>query len=391
MKRLVPLVIFLLLLLSGCGTAQHGADYDATWRLGLNAATCQEMNGGCYFSSVDTLYFIDSNTLTPVPLCSKPDCGHNRGSLDPDCDARFTFGSGQDSQFFCSDGSIYTAFSTLNTSGEVSLVKMDPDGQNRKTVTTFSKGFRPTGGLVHRGCYYAIASAFREDGVRTDGILQVDLSRGTQKVLYALEPGLSPSMLTAYGGNLYYNTYRTDTKDPIAGRGIWCLELASGTSRRIEASEEGWVSLYAAFADGMLFTAEHTLDAFNTEADPVKRIYRRNLDGSGPELIFEGNGVLGSDGERLYLSRGWGSIDADGTRGGPCIVIFSPDGEELDRVWLDGLPTGGFHMLSLFPGSGEQVLFACFDGSNNHLYRFPKAGIGSHAIRPEFVCSIDAT
>ncbi|MDY3071490.1 MAG: hypothetical protein SOW68_04390 [Eubacteriales bacterium] len=366
------------LIFPGCSrNAAPAQDFAYQYHKAQNVQTLQESDSGYYFGRMRHLTYIDKSTLAEVPLCAKPNCSHGD---DTDCDGFFYFSASSDPYFLYSGGKLYCALNPPEKGMPNALVRMDPDGQNRKTVCTFPEDETISRFLLHRGNFYVQLTAFDEAGLRRTSIRKVSLDGKRQTEFLSFSSDESVSLDTAFDRFLYVSCFSKDEQYRMTSRTLIRLDCETGERLDIPAAEDGWVCENVTFAGGKMYVLQHESDAYDTESDPPKRLYRCEPDGSDPEFIVSGNGTWGSDGTLLYSSRPWGSIDGDDTESSPALVIFDAEGRELERLDLATLPCGRPGMLSVFPTFGSDVLFSAVCGDRVFLYRFPKSAIGSGAL-----------
>lgn len=85
------LLVLLAAMLSGCGAGEaadtyvEGSDYQyMQWVNGMFFPKVQQTEDGCYFLYEGYLYYLDEQTDTILPLCSKADCLHEQEQRLPD-------------------------------------------------------------------------------------------------------------------------------------------------------------------------------------------------------------------------------------------------------------------------------------------------------------------
>ena len=136
-----------LWLMTGCGNAQKAQNVseaqkviDDTQHNYLEEANFARVEGGCYASDGDMLYFYDEKSGKSVPVCNKPDCKHEQN--DPECDA-YLDGAWQ---LVSEQGKLYTIKRQEREEKgyyDMDLVQMDRDGRNREKLYTLKTIYEP--------------------------------------------------------------------------------------------------------------------------------------------------------------------------------------------------------------------------------------------------------
>lgn len=163
---------------------QYNMEYDD---LGLSYIT--ESPDGFFFIDSIYLYYMDKETLSPIPLCKKADCLHDK-ETDPNkksnCEA--FLGSGDHSVFYFDDavyilGSDMTGTNAQSYKVQYFLKKYSTDGTFLENVYTFPKS--PQAIIRHRGMvYYTYKDVSASNGGNTDGtykLMAFSLQNKTEK------------------------------------------------------------------------------------------------------------------------------------------------------------------------------------------------------------------
>lgn len=115
---------------------------------------------GYYFLAGDFLYYMDSGTMTPVIVCNKPECKHEK-ETDPEkvwqCNAFIGCESGNpfiqyyEGNIYCTSSINNIGTNNMEVSGEW-LVQINKDGTERKTICAIED--KDAFLALHRGYIY---------------------------------------------------------------------------------------------------------------------------------------------------------------------------------------------------------------------------------------------
>ena len=179
------LLIIALAFLCSCNTKKSAYPTDNTFHAGTDyqynmyTATgffhIADAGEGYYFYTPMCLLYIDRATMTPVPVCSKPNCQHYK-ETDPEryalCDA-FLLPANGGLLFFWNDDCIYAIKKTGYIGMQQEIVKISPDGSKREVLHSLGEVVVISGAVVHRGYMYIALTYLRrkhDDVLRLMGI-----------------------------------------------------------------------------------------------------------------------------------------------------------------------------------------------------------------------------
>ena len=201
MTRCFPFLLCFLFLLSGCGSRSYPADaayhfqtdFQYTWRSTGNPILFACSDTGYYFIFDCFLYYCDKDTMSPVPVCSKPNCQHS-AETDPArldlCNAYFRRVNYYGGQVFWSDGRIFVYAASFERDG-VSLFEVSPDGSSRKDLIHGLTKYAGTPDCmaVHRGKFYVSETVYDEKMNTAIGlkVYSLDDPRQPPEVIYRQE------------------------------------------------------------------------------------------------------------------------------------------------------------------------------------------------------------
>ena len=408
MRRLALLALALLLL-TACGRPA-GMPTDEAYHPGTDHPYPMQSNHssfftlfvetekGYYFRVPDMLFYMDADTMEPLPVCSKPNCLHyeeNDRQVFRTCDAYLpcsvfpTYTGMYDGSLYMWTKDIGVGEDGWNKTIDV-ILRVSPDGTRRETLWTL--GYSGTGmdvGLIfHRGTMYRATETRDESGTKHVVLAAYSLADPGREaeVLYEAEyTGWQSSIynLTAYGNRLYFTRPMPDSDYAE----LCVLDLRTGELTVPELPDPDFDPLFVTFCGGKLLlecldklppgTRE---EAYRT--DRTERLYRGELDGSGWELLGETRiGCFSADERYIYKVPEFYS----GGEKDPYVHIWDADMNELDRIDLTELADPAqYSMACCMSGSGDQAFLGLWlredTGPAYRYYWFSKSDIGSGNI-----------
>lgn len=199
----------MLFVLAGCAQAWHdsgSANQDAN---ALHFADGKKMgdgngSGNGYYRIVprsdasNNIFFVDYETASQVPLCSRPECQHQ----DDTCTSWLPYTAGKGAIFAAGDFLYDVCFGNQNSEmveeiGEDALpkiIQMKRNGSEKKTVYTFPASSVIREGIVYdNSAIYFICDSFEnfeQNGNLPERVLyQYRISDGTMQILKVLSAG----------------------------------------------------------------------------------------------------------------------------------------------------------------------------------------------------------
>ena len=268
-----------MFLLVSCGKSAPTENtylQDTDYAYMYDGAAMAESPDGYYYRTSDFIYYIDKQTMTAVPLCDKPDCLHEK-ETDPekvtDCNACLLRASG-DTFLAYIDGYLYVAgvqtSSNLMNEAETTniLVRMTPDGRERKTVLQFPRTAMHY--LIHRGYFYYTDASYGENDSgelgSVYGVYRVPLKGGKTETVYEnnLPNGVLDRM-TAYGNYVYYE-HRPNTDGVYSIEYYW-YDIHTGEQGKLFSPPELVDPMQPRFLNGRIYSVfYHNQDLENPEA-----------------------------------------------------------------------------------------------------------------------------
>lgn len=268
-----------MFLLVSCGKSAPTENtylQDTDYAYMYDGAAMAESPDGYYYRTSDFIYYIDKQTMTAVPLCDKPDCLHEK-ETDPekvtDCNACLLRASG-DTFLAYIDGYLYVAgvqtSSNLMNEAETTniLVRMTPDGRERKTVLQFPRTAMHY--LIHRGYFYYTDASYGENDSgelgSVYGVYRVPLNGGKTETIYEnnLPNGVLDRM-TAYGNYVYYE-HRPNTDGVYSIEYYW-YDIHTGEQGKLFSPPELVDPMQPRFLNGRIYSVfYHNQDLENPEA-----------------------------------------------------------------------------------------------------------------------------
>ena len=397
MRRICVFLLAALLLLSGCSKGQGdgkapdddsyhaGTDYPYSMFTATTIRPIAETADGYYFFMPSFLFYMDKTAMEPIVVCERPNCMHyaeaTRDAFEACSGYFFTLGASTIAWY---DGNLYIVAQVeiVKADGpvkEYALLRVTPDGSRRTVLWSFGEQGGAGKLLFHRGKLYCTLYTFDENGEETSGIYAFAadaIEKGPTLILETEEPetGNAVSGLTAYANRLYFTRSVSDE-----GETELCLyDIRTGELSTVPATEDGYTPMWVTFQNGkMLVETRHFLpvgDPTQPEAYP-KRLYRCALDGSGMEVVFDGQGNWTADERYLYRAPNLGTADSS-------LRIYDADLNEVDSVDLyDFLEAKVPGAVLIYASTDDQVMLSHFTGQYTDLYWFDKNNIGTGSIR----------
>ena len=383
--------VFIISVLAGCrerreyptDNAYH-AGTDCQYYLSAAAKSGYVAQGSdAYYMLVDNyLLAIDMDNMNAVPLCSKPNCLHNNEEDEDkkrNCDAYFM--GGPASQVFCFDENLYVCCKSIGTKDKWELIRIKPDGTERKTIFTFiASTFRTA--CIHRGVFYYSAEGLSENLENSAAIYALPLANPNHgpDVLYTCDKkeisGNAISNLAAFGKRLYFRENGSD--------GLAMLKIIDLNTGEISCPDiPGEINLIdrPLFVNGSLvlncFAAPEGYPYVNEDKVQVW-MYQFDLDGKKRKLLTEVPHVIAScDDNYLYHLRLYSDIPDD------YLHICTFDLEELDTIPLSAVEIDGrkLKLEHLYPLFGDKVILEVLLTGGWEVFWFSKSEIGSGHIQ----------
>lgn len=260
-----------------------------------------ESKNSFYFVKDSFLYVIDKNSRKCMPLCSRPDCTHDKGNND--CDAYLFIADGVVNY---SDELYFLDEETYNDeNGQVVIVnkicKMELDGTSRQDVFK-TEELRIWSFKLHRGYIYMLASPYNDDGSANgshQNLYRVPIGKNGSAELFFEMSGNGHDYLDLrfFGDQMYFLTseYVSDGKENYH---FWRVDLSTGDKYDLNETLDVPVrNLYSIFNEKILFTSD-------------KELYECSLDGSSESKIadcrsyadnFDWYSVISCDSKRLFI------------------------------------------------------------------------------------------
>ena len=211
--------------LTTASTAPTGGwNYNTDCQTGLYSsqmmrADVAESEDGLYYMVDRFLYFYDYASGLCVPLCSRPNCLHDKLTDSKQMALCGAYLEGDmNVSIFWQSGKLYalTAQWVLGTKTYTTqLLEFSPDGTQRRTLYRF-QGAAPVMGAefcAHRGWLYLCESGYDEQMNLQSDLVRVSLNGNTRETLYTCRrerlsemenPGGGLIHLLAVGDNLYF-------------------------------------------------------------------------------------------------------------------------------------------------------------------------------------------
>ena len=332
-------------------TQKDSLDWNAAYYNNSYEKFVTESELGYYIAVNNYLYFVEKESLTPILLCSKPNCMHK----DSSCQAIFQQGQAQIVYY---DGMLYGIDDTgLFSKGSRSynLMEITADGENRDkkaVIETDGNNF-----LIHRNQIFTTYIDEDDHGV----ITAFDLETGKQESIYRSEWNMSQIMdLYAYEDRLYFSETGVDDNETYIAA-LDCTDLSTGetvenllqNSPEIEDSEAYVVGI----SDEKLYIRLSSMDTMKSD------IYVCDLDGTDAKYITQMSlGQTVMDDENIYLA----SFEDNQ------IYVYTKEGEQVSVIAIEEKSQDERHLLDVNPvaGSGQYGFISCFFGmTDGQVYR----------------------
>ena len=218
------LLMLFIFVLSGCSPREEqlpdtyvdGSDYQYMYtREASNFPNFQKGDNGYYLLWNDFIYFFDEEDELIVPLCSKPDCLHDKETAQEKRESCNAYASTFTSTglAYC-NGDLYYV-DTDNSSHFPTLYQYMSDGSGRKKLYEWTEeGFMPTQWIVHRDVLYYTLQSYYTDEEEIDQFLAFYALPLTGKdrlkpeqIYFPEEEGMETIVLgnpVAYGNYVYF-------------------------------------------------------------------------------------------------------------------------------------------------------------------------------------------
>ena len=382
---------------------QYNLEYDD---LGLSYIT--ESPDGFYFIDGIYLYYMDKETLSPVPLCKKADCLHDK-ETDPykksSCEA---FLGGGSKSIFYYDRAIYLMAAELdetNTSFKrnYKLKKYSLDGNFIENVYTFQQ--LPHAVIRHRGVVYYtfedIATKGAGETSSTFRLFSYSLQDGEEKEISMQDfPNATLDKLFAYGKYLYIYRYglRDAEDENSAAFETIVYDIEQQTYQPIDAKQDGMLMVPSIYDNSLMYGYGYGYqDCYD---DRTKDFYRTNLDGTKEEIFFEAestNNRVQWDESYLYAdNRALVSISKIESE--RVITVYNSQLEECDTISFKNIENNSqsidFSGINMDPlRISDDFIFTKttgLDGQGSYLICIDKAEIGTGNITPRIIWQKEA-
>lgn len=398
------MLITVSVILNGCSGSEKetkniksNIDYSKDMQIyyhcsGSGYAPITKSDSGYYYVSEGKderkfVVYVDGKTQKAIPLCSKPNCMHNDVDI---CDAFINISEeiivdsvvgtvGNAIQYY--DGSLYMICGEYDKSMieyNTYLMKMDPDGSNRKKISNYFDNII-TDWFIHRGYFYYTSDS---------SIMRIPLSdlKGEPEVIYKAKYYIKESENTfdeiyAYKNCIYF---RVDETNEIGeGKGIMCFCVDLDTKERYELKIGKNHAGFGAFAgDSMILTYVN-----NGE----KQYYKTDLLGkNGKKVLTEKESEITSitsDGTYFYFDNANQVVKKPSKK-----QIITVRDENMKVVDTFMLPDGKLN-YSFTPQDEKYFLFGKYnDDGKCVLVLADKSQIGSingKAIKYKELCNLD--
>lgn len=304
-------------------------------------------NGIYYFIWKGFVYYLDSETQSLLPLCSKADCLHDQETDNErmtECHAYVgeTFSGPGEGINYC-NGWVY---SLLQDVDQTALIRISEDGTKKEEVYQWGSDAGIEHWIVHRDAvYYANHTYYMKDGELREkfALMQLPLDAGLRqpKELYATPENCeiyALSWIQGYGNYIYFQVNGSSTReievtDDNYMDYLFCptmvCNLNTGEVTALTAPDMGAADVI----QGVTFWQDRILLKPATVGqiwEETGTVYSANLDGSDPQIFMEnfpqGDQIL-SDGKYLYLTN-----HNRVTRMGGGDVLYQVLDEDLNEV-----------------------------------------------------------
>ncbi len=296
-------IVLIFVSLAACHNTDDGStNFDLKFNIRTdyqwNQADMAQADNGYYFMNGLYLYFLDKATLTPIALCDKPNCSHDKETDEvKKYECKAYMGNVQ-----------YMAFQNnylyLLVKGQygppvpysgIYLRKLSPQGEYLEDVYQFS-GW-PDDIALHRGNLYYSSSTYTasdEGNTKvTNYLIQASLTKKEEKCLYVTDfINGSINNISPFGGFVYFGVtgYNPETHDPTRPETVktisncYCYNLQSGEIHQINQRGDQAVLGPPAVKDNQLL---YTYWFYDYSDERNRTTYRSNPDGTGEEVIWQ--------------------------------------------------------------------------------------------------------
>ncbi len=309
-----------------------------------------------YIHIGDTVYVIDKETFTFSPLCGKPNCRHQNETdnhLAYKCDAYFGVCQLPLLEYF--DGYLYiTTTETVisSFSAQYNIIRMKPDGTQRKIVTTLPQGTEEC--IMHRGYFYLASKVYNKEMNAKYGVQRIPISGGEPELIYVGQiEGGQISNLTAFGDYIYFQDQIIGPEYDIR---TMCYNLKTGEAKNIVKAPELVDPMRMYIVDGKIFgSLYHCRDQKNSE-DAYYDRYISELDGSNQKIVempFDKKDAT------------W-SIFSDGKNLWRYTIPWAPGGDPDQRI-MEKLDSN-YNVVAAFPELSYGRSVTIFPGNDDYLF-----------------------
>ena len=356
-----------------------GQDYQFQFYNNPAFSKINQAENGYYFISNNYFYYIDGKTMKTTPLCSKPNCLHDK---EDDADEKQNCNAYADTsipdayqQLVCYGNNIYYIRKYTDEDDEQTyseIVRVSSDGSSRETLFRFDNSNPRIPPVTHRGyLYYPISTYTVTDKKDENGntildydtkIYRFDLSKNKPdpEVLiendeFGSDGNIIINEVNAYGNYLIIsysdfseyidsqgNRHSIGNSEQIISVNIQDKKIVRLSD--VELPEKDTRISNIRFAGGkILFNLK------NADSKLTNGIYTMNFDGTDIKKVITKtdefrNALLSSDENYIYLS-----IHSDDKQ---IIQIYDQDFKLINTASLPAKDSGsGFQ-----PGSGDKII-----------------------------------
>lgn len=318
---------------------------------------CISNGNGDYRFYRNALYFYDYNAGITVPLCNKPDCGHNVDVDDSTCNAFFP----EEKYFFDKgysyyDGSLYLMGQGNESKYSVSLYKISLDGASREEACKLFEvsDFNSIGVFtVHRG--FAFWSLNTENGAQ---LYRMNLEDKRIECVFAVDKAAGYILRFIGAGDYLYFSYSfAEDVNMEKWTGYICrLDIYSGKTEELVNTR----SCYAVLDNKLFYFKDNNIMCADVDGNNEVEFTE----------IPENSTLIVSDSENLYLTNWDNGITNPGEYK---VFIFSSDRTELDAVSISNCDFFcGVSMENIYIETTDRTL-SFFSkgqiGSKNHKWK----------------------
>lgn len=338
MKKILIIALFAAVILAGCkDESEENFSDNQSFSIVRTGAYSDK---GFYAVDEDDclVCFIDKNSYTSTPLCSKPNCTHDGSS----CNAYYEGLYG----VYVNDGSVYVMAEEVK-SGSMDLYKLSMDGSEKSKVrtlfqtegedTAYSAEF-----IIHRGVGYLAVNWLQEDGEneREQILYRVSLKDDGMDDVFKVK-GYSPviHLVSTDEDNIYFSSsiYKSPSQkaedEETAGH---CYNGKDGSVTDIPVpSDQMFEACYADTVHSMLRDRD-----MGTMMDKKLEFFASDIDGNNNRSVYKLENVqvagIFRDDKYRYIEIEDASnshmkmVDYDGRE----ICDFNTEGKRA--MWSDG-------------------------------------------------------